>query len=369
MNILTAELGMGDVSSRISSAIEGIDAQRSMSLKKLVGLRDLMPRIGLTFLAIFAASAQAQTLLVWGDNASGQILSAPAGKFKALASGGSINGLALRWDGTPVLWGVGPIGPPPVPDALATERFHAAALGRDDAVLIRPDGALAAFGRNAGVMSVPAGSYLAVTVASVHAVAIADDGTLTTWGSDSFPLPGGTVTGLLNAPEDGPFKEVSARAFYSLALHENGTLYGWGFAPSGVFAGWTETPEDPEIFYVPDQAFKAIAAGNLHALAIRSDGRVTGWGDATGGALQPPTHVRFKAVAAGYGFSIGLSTDGTLWGWGTPVKSPFAAEGWTFATQQGWIRYGDTEHYYVPHERFKSIAAAAFHIVAITAGP
>lgn len=343
-------------------------ARQGVGLNIVVNMRTLMPRIALTLLALVAAPVQAQTLMVWGDNASSQISGAPDGKLKALATGGSINGLALQWDWTPILWGVGPIGPPPIPDALATQKFHAVALGRDDAVLIRRDGTLAAFGKNAPITSVPAGSYSTVAVASVHAVAIADDGTLTTWGWDS-PPSNPSLTGLLNAPEGGPFKAVGARVFYSLALHEDGTLYGWGHGANGtdVLDGWTATPEDPDIVYIPDQTFKAIAAGNVHALAIRPDGTVTGWGNGTGGALQPPTHVRFKAVAAGWGFSIGLSTDGTLWGWGTPVKSPFAAQAWTFASQ-GWTRYGDSEHYYIPSERFKSIAAAAFHIMAITAG-
>ena len=331
--------------------------------------RSNLALLGSALLALFAASAQAQTLMVWGDDASGQISGAPEGDLKAIAGGGSFNGLALRWDRTPVLWGSASIGPPFLPDALAAEKFYTVALGRDDAVLIRLDGTLAAFGRNAPVTSVPAGSYLEVAVSTVYAVAIADDGTLMAWGSDTAPPPNSALTGLLNAPAGGPFIAVSARGLYSLALHEDGTLYGWGHGSNGanVLAGWTPTPVDPRIFYIPNQTFKAIAAGNVHALAIRSDGTVTGWGNGTGGALQPPAHVRFKAVSAGWGFSIGLSTDGTLWGWGTPFKSPFATQPWTFASQ-GWTRYGDTEQYYIPHERFKSIAAAAFHISAITAG-
>jgi alpha-tubulin suppressor-like RCC1 family protein len=256
-----------------------------------------------------------------------------------------------------------------MPDALANEEFRDIALGRDDAVLIRPDGTLAAFGQNAPLTSVPAGHFRAVTVAAVHAVAIEANGTLTAWGWDSYPPPDGPLKGLLNAPRGGPFKEVHARVLYSLALHENGTLYGWGHGANGtdVLAGWTATPEDADVFYIPGQSFKAIAAGNVHALAIRPDGTVTGWGNAIGGALQPPPHLRFKAVATGWGFSIGLSVDGTLWGWGTPVKSPFAVDAWTFASQ-GWTRYGDTEWYYIPDESFQSIAAAAFHVMAITAG-
>jgi alpha-tubulin suppressor-like RCC1 family protein len=235
--------------------------------------------------------------------------------------------------------------------------------------LIYQDGTLAAFGQHELIRSVPAGFYQAVSVAANHAVAIGDDGKLKAWGSDNAPPPFDALTGLLNAPEGGPFKEVSSSVLYSLALHEVGTVYGWGHGSFGtnVFAEWTATPEDPAIFYIPDESFKAIAAGNTHILAIRTNGTVTGWGNETGGALTPPTHAKFKSVAAGWGYSIGLATDGTLWGWGTPFKSPFAAQPWTFASE-GWTRHGDTEHYYVPDERFKSIAAAAFHVMAITAG-
>jgi alpha-tubulin suppressor-like RCC1 family protein len=163
--------------------------------------------------------------------------------------------------------------------------------------------------------------------------------------------------------------KVDARLLYSLALHEDGTLYGWGPAPpaSNLFAGWAATSEDPGIRYVSGETFKAMAAGNAHALAIRQDGTITGWGTGAGGALQAPTHVRFKAVAAGWGFSLGLATDGTLWGWGTPAQSPFATRAWTFASE-GWARYGAFEQYYIPNERFKAIAAGAFHVMAITAG-
>ncbi len=314
------------------------------------------------------AAVQPHTLMVWGDDTWGQISNAPEGKFNAVA-GGSINGLALRWDNTPVLWGSGPIGPPPIPETLATEKFKAIAISRDDAVLIRQNQTLAAFGQNELLTNVPSGLYDAVAVASIHAVAIADDGTLKAWGSDSYNSPSGPLTGLLNAPTGGPFVAVDARVLYSLALHEVGTLYGWGHGASGVnvLDRWTSTPEDQEIFFIPDQKFKAIAAGNAHALAIRANGTVTGWGDGTSGALNAPSHVRFKAVAAGWGFSIGISTDGTLWGWGTPVKHPLATEGWTFATQ-GWTRYNNTDHFYIPDKRFKTIAAAAFHIMAITQG-
>lgn len=314
--------------------------------------------------------------MVWGDDTAGQLPDERPKNLRAIA-GGSVNGLALLRDGTPVLWGqvleLEPdswLGLDPIPAELAAGKFRAIAIGRDDAVLIRPGGKLEAFGRSAPIKSVPAGSYRAAAVAAVHAVAIAGNGTLEAWGSDTYNVSESiTLAGLLNAPAGGPFKEIDASVLYSLALHDDGTLYGWGHPAYGinVLQGWTATPEDAAIFYRPGETFAAIAAGNVHALAIRPNGTVTGWGDATTGALQAPTHVRFKAVAAGWGFSIGLDTDGTLWGWGTPVKPQFAAEAWTFDSQ-GWTRFGNTEHYYVPQKRFRLIAAAAFHIMAVTHG-
>lgn len=334
-------------------------------------MRTLIQWISVASMAVATPFAQAGTLMVWGDDASSQISSAPAGRLADIAAGGSINGLALRSDSTPVLWGAGPIGAQPMPEEFATETFIGVALGRDDAVLIRPDGTLAAFGRNAPVRTVPAGSFSAVAVSAVYAIAIAYDGTLTTWGSDSAVLPDGTlVTGLLNAPDGRPFKQVTAGNLYALALHEDGVLYFSGRAPTGsnFLDGWTAAPGDAHVYYRPDETYKAVAAGNAHALAIRPNGTLAGWGNGAGGALRPPQHVRFKAIAAGSGFSIGLDTSGTLWGWGTPAKSPFAAQGWTFASQ-GWTRYGDSEHYFFPGKRFKSIAAGAFHVMAITTSP
>lgn len=313
------------------------------------------------------ASDLPHRLMVWGDDTFGQVSNAPDGKFKVLADGGSINGLALRWDNTPVLWGSGPFGLPPIPEELTAEEFFAIAIGRDDAVLIRKNHTLVAFGQSTFFTNVPSGFYNTVTIGAVHAIAIADDGTLTAWGSDSQLMPYGLVTGLLNLPQGGPFISVKARLLCSLALHQDGTLYGWGHPAYGVniLEGWTSTPEDQEVYYLPELKFKSIAVGNVHALAIQPNGTVVGWGDGSGGALIAPPNIRFNEVAAGWGFSVGIATDGTLWGWGTPFKNPFATEGWTFASQ-GWTRYNNTEYFYIPDKRFKSVSAAAFHLEALT---
>lgn len=307
-----------------------------------------------------AASPPAGTLMVWGDDVFHQVSDAPAGSIKTVA-GGSYNGLALRQDGTPALWGTHPdIGPRPIPAELLGQKYRAVALGRDDAVMIRQNGTLVGFGQTMPLDLLPAGSYTAATVAAAFGVALADDGSLTAW---EWPRPGVTPPGV--TPPAGAFKQVYARVNYALALREDGTLFGWGQSP--VLAGWPTTPEDPAIRSLPGQTYKAIGAGNIHALGILPNGTLTGWGSDQFGGLQIPTSVRFKAVDAGFGFSIGLATDGTLWGWGNARESTIGAPRWTFESQ-GWTRDGDSPHYYVPGVRFSEIAAAAFHVMAITAG-
>lgn len=336
-------------------------------------------RVVLPVLALLSAPAEAQTLRVWGHDGGGQKSTAPDGSFRAIA-GGSFQGLALRTDGTPVLWGSSPLaGAPPLPAEVESAHFRAVAIARDDAVLIRPDGTLVHVGRNPLLGEVPPGSYSAAAVAVVHAVAIAKDGTLEAWGSDVFPPPSGPLAGppalggLTDAPEGGPFKAVEGVVLGLLALREDGTLFGWG-QPAFAFdaaGGWAPTPEDPGNFSIPGKTFTAIAGGNIHALALLPDGTVTGWGNAlalAGGALRAPAHVRFEQVSAGWGFSVGLSTDGMLWGWGTPLV-PFAPQPWTFAGE-GWTRCDACadEHYYIPDERFKTVNTGAFHVMAITVG-
>jgi alpha-tubulin suppressor-like RCC1 family protein len=118
---------------------------------------------------------------------------------------------------------------------VASGQFRVISLGRNDAVMIRRDGTLAAWGTHESVTNVLAGTFLDVGVAAVHAVAIADDHSIVRWGSDSYTYPDGltTVTGLLNLPRGGTFKALDAAVLYSLALHDDGTVYAWGHESNG----------------------------------------------------------------------------------------------------------------------------------------
>src|SRR5688500_4821791 len=98
------------------------------------------------------------TLAVWGDDAAHQITDAPTGEFRAIAPGGAFQGLAIRSNGTLVLWGGynDPLAVPPVPAAIAGDEFLSVAIGRSHALALRPDGSVVGWGNNSsGQLNVP----------------------------------------------------------------------------------------------------------------------------------------------------------------------------------------------------------------------
>ncbi len=323
-------------------------------------------------LILLAAPVSAGTLMVWGIDSTG-ITDAPEGEFRLLAQGGAAQGLAIREDRTFELWGG--LGdrfaiPSDIPEDLVDATVVGACMGRTHAVLILQDKSLASWGlaNPTGDPAVPPGRFREVGCGNRHTIALTLDGTLDGWGSNDVNQ--------LAMPE-GKFKAVAVRVVYSLALRTDGTLIGWGLSPiapnlsPGVFATWSQQPGDSIHFFAPGR-YKSIAAGNNHAIAIRNDGTVAGWGFNSGGPnsgnpLQAPEGVRFKEIAAGVGFSVGIDTDGKLWGWGTPgtPPPPFPQISWSFETE-GWTRYDDAGHYYIPDQVFKSVSAGAFHVAAIT---
>ena len=340
--------------------------------KKFIGV-PAYAAVGISFLAIMllAPPLRAQRLMVWGNDAFGQISEAPEGDIRYIAAGGATQGLAIREDRSPVLWGGNqdPFAiPSEIPDDFMTET-RSACIGRTHAVLILQDGSVASWSLSQplGDPNVPTGRFRAVSCGNRHTVGITQDGTLRAWGANDVHQ--------LEVPP-GHFKEVAVRVLYSIALRTDGALVGWGLSPSGpfnpgVFASWTPDPEDPVHYYLEGN-YKAIAAGNNHALAIRTNGSVVGWGFNSGSAnsgnpLAAPEHVRFKAIAAGFGFSVGIDTEGTLWGWGTvgSPPPPLPPASWTFESV-GWTQYDEAGHYFVPGEKFRSVTAAAFSVNAIT---
>ena len=97
--------------------------------------------------------------------------------------------------------------------------FHTCAL--------REDGRIACWGQ----VSVPNGSYLALSAGGSHTCALGGDGRLECWGNDTY----GQVSGPNGSEES--YAAVSSGALHTCALNENGRLACWGYDLYGQVSG------------------------------------------------------------------------------------------------------------------------------------
>ncbi|NDC00847.1 MAG: hypothetical protein EBZ83_05445 [Verrucomicrobia bacterium] len=213
------------------------------------------------------------TLLVAGANANGQlgITNAFSDRFLPVSSGlptnllaiaaGARHSMALDADGKVYAWGdnlQGQVGvntnrsvirtPTRVTNALATLRIKAVAAGAE------------------------------------HSLALADDGTVYSWGRGNGGALGYTVLGAVRAPRQitnlSSIRQIAAGDKHSLFLNA-GKVYACGDnslgqlgLPSSVLS--TNTPV--EIPFPAGVTIRKLVAGLDRCLAIAEDGRVFGWG-------------------------------------------------------------------------------------------
>ena len=141
----------------------------------------------------------------------------------------------------------------------------------------------------------------AIAAGYYHSLALTNDGTVFGWGSNSA---GQTTipSGLTNV------SAIAAGHSHSLALKNDGTVVGWGSNSVGqttVPAGLTNV--------------KSISAAHNHSLALKNDGTVVAWGWEQYGAATPPNGLsNVSAIATGHHHSLALKNDGTVVAWGLP---------------------------------------------------
>ncbi len=174
----------------------------------------------------------------------------------------------------------------------------------------------------------------AVSTGNSHVLALKDDGTLRSWGTDSFGQLGiGTQislaapTGVAGMPD---IVDVEAGDGFNLALDSQGNVWAWGSDALGQLGDGT-TSDRPQPGRVSGlSGVTAIAAGSGVGLAVKSDGTVWAWGINTRGELgtgkssggsnlpvQVPGIANIVAVAGGSFHSMALQSNGTVWAWGS----------------------------------------------------
>jgi YD repeat-containing protein len=124
-----------------------------------------------------------------------------------------------------------------------------------------------------------------------HAVALRSDGTVWTWGDNTYGQIGNgststqgisvpfQVAGLNNA------RAVSGGDRFTAILNADGTVWTWGWNGFGQLGDGTNTDRSTPVQVVGLNNVIAIAARDYHALAIKSDGTVWAWGSGGNGEL------------------------------------------------------------------------------------
>ncbi len=170
-----------------------------------------------------------------------------------------------------------------------------------------------------------------VSVGYRHIVAVKTDGTLWAWGVNTNRQVGYDATA---DPVKAPFrlgtgtdwKTVSAGAYFNLALKNDGTLWSWGDNTygqlgNGVIGGDQDLPRQVGT----DRDWKAIAAGYYTNYGLKNNGSLWAWGyneygeigDGTTTDKVVPTRVGesndWVSVTAVSHFVAAIKSDGSVW--------------------------------------------------------
>jgi alpha-tubulin suppressor-like RCC1 family protein len=198
----------------------------------------------------------------------------------------------------------------------------------------------------------PTAFLISVAAGAFHSVALTDaltDGKVWIWGDNrhrQFDNTGqnllvpGAVPGITQPgfpPSFPPLKVIgiAAGAFHTVALRDDDTFWTWGSNGSGQLGdGTTNDRSAPAIVTLPTTpptnltGVEAGSAGGGHTVVARLDGTVMAWGDHLFGREIDGTTIKrltpapvsgltdIIQVASGGFHAAALKADGSVWTWG-----------------------------------------------------
>jgi alpha-tubulin suppressor-like RCC1 family protein len=168
-----------------------------------------------------------------------------------------------------------------------------------------------------------------------HSLALRSDGSLWSWGGNTFGQLGDNTTANRSSPVSvaGVFSDwchVNAGFAHSLAIRTNGTLWAWGLNSVGMLGDDTITNRSSPVLVVGGFTdWCQVSAGYVHSVAVRTNGTLWAWGCNDSGRLGNNTTTNRSSpvsvvggftdwcqVSAGGDHSLAIRTNGTLWAWG-----------------------------------------------------
>ena len=131
-----------------------------------------------------------------------------------------------------------------------------------------------------------------------HAAAVLTDGSLWTWGSNSWNALGAQVKDSTVPNQVGSqFESVVASHRYTIALKQDGTLWGWGMNQNNEIDASLQSIRTPLQI---GAGFSRIASNMNHSIALTRDGEVWVWGNTFPGGGQARTQTNPRRVASGF---------------------------------------------------------------------
>jgi alpha-tubulin suppressor-like RCC1 family protein len=196
--------------------------------------------------------------------------------------------------------------------------------------------------RGKNTQKLPIGSIRpSVAIGDNHAVILASDGSLWTWGESGF---GWQVLGLgsnvrtqawlRRIGDETNWVNIAVGGSTTLALKSDGTIWAWGENLHGQLGDGTTVQERATpVRSVPGNDWKQVATAGPHSVALKRDGTLWSWGNNWAGQLGDGT-TNYSRVPVRVGSStnwtriwanlienVGQQTDGSLWFWGWDYTS------------------------------------------------